>query len=199
MGLAIQQFVEQYYQLRGIVPKRTPKNTMQNADRYLLWCAENNVNPLIFARYRFDQARAAGRKHAVPMRSLRSPKSLKVWRDFAADKSHAEWHEQKLTSEMLTPNEDRVQALIEKPTRAQELLRTDYKLRDKAQLCAIEARYTGGYDPRSKVCPSCEIKHHCLLALNKTHGFDVGALRVGMLQRLPLPVAEIVRKTRAKK
>ena len=183
--------IELYYRLRKLEPLRQQRNALPDMARFLQWCREKKVDPERFMRFRFEQI-----AKPIGIASLRSEKSLAAFREWGDDESVATQHGEQLTARAFTADEDRIVALSYPPSRAQERLRADYLAQGQVEACRVERRFTGGYDPRSQHCPRCPGKHLCLLEQNKQHGFDVGALRIGMLQRLPEHVVKTIRKKR---
>lgn len=175
-------------------PKRTPKKAPEFAARYVEWAHAKQIDPVLFMRTAFERF-AAARPGASPhLSSMRSEKLLLAWqRDEGRVLEQESFRRLKRVAR--TPREREIRALKERPKKRQEAARSDYRAAGRFELCVLDET-TGGYDPRSRVCPNCPHKYACLLGTNRRHGFDVGALRVGVFDRLPPDVAAIARGSR---
>jgi hypothetical protein len=172
---------------------RSGPKLLSQAEQYEQWCSKHAVDPLVFLQSRF----AAFPPPKYPgLGVMCSDIALERFRKFREGRQLQANQYTRLKKNMDSPATMILRALEAAPTIRQEALRAHYRLLDNMSLCMVESGLTGGYDPRSKECPKCPIKHDCLGRLNAVHGFDVGALRVGVFNRLPLPLAEAARKLR---
>ena len=188
--------VTDYYDLRlefsGIKrPKWSQKNALAYASSYLTWAEAEGVNPRLFMRYLFQVYRHSG--HIPFLSGMRAKKLLPAWRKRGEGAALEQERFRKHVKVARTKMERDVAKLRAKPTKIQEVARTDYAKCRRYSLCMLDPS-AGGYDPRSKVCPSCPNKYECLIGTNRKYGFDVGALRVGLLSRLPPEVISSIKK-----
>lgn len=184
--------VADYYDLRkefsGIrLPVRTPKKAPLYAERYIAWAAEQGINPHLFMRWVFELFARHKPGHVPALCGMRAKKLLGMWHDRYQGIALEQESFRRMKRVKRSPLERDVIQLRRKPTKAQEAARSDYASKSIYALCMLDLS-TGGYDPRSKVCPGCSGKYACLLGTNRRHGFDVGALRVGVFARLPAEV-----------
>lgn len=191
---ATEQVLVAYCHLRekktGKRLKVTSAKMRSAAERFAKWCDEKKVDPTAFMRSRFDAAPEG--KHPG-LASLRSEVALEKWHTYREGMQLEGDHYDRLVRDLDTPLRSKVRRLLFPALPAMELLRADYVARDRAWVCLNESQI-GGYDPRSRTCPSCPIRHHCLAHVSQEAGFDVGALRTGELQRLPADVAQTARE-----
>lgn len=193
--------VQKYYELRQHYVKNTKwphqtKKPQAYAVRFIAWCETHDVDPYMYmeARFRTFASKPDGRYPSLA--SMRSPQFLERW-DVEAGRLIRDRLHTNMRPVERTDGERAVIRLLQKPTQVEEKLRARYLTENKPRICLAEREYTGGYDPRSKHCPNCPLKHDCLLAINHASGFDVGALRVHLFTRLPASVAEIARRVNA--
>lgn len=195
--VSVHAVVQRYYELRQeyTSKKDWPKNTKRaqvDAQKFLSWCADHDVDPMMFMEARFKDVTRRSQDIWPALSKMHSPKYLERWEAEAGNILR----EQQISSmkpAKRNPAEKIIVRLLQRPTVVEESLRGSYIREGRASICQLESEHTGGYDPRSKHCPTCPAKHECLLALNRAAGFDVGALRVRLFARLPPVIAEIAR------
>jgi len=190
--------VAEYYALRkeftGIrLPVRTPKKAPEYAARYIVWAAEQSIDPHLFMRWVFELFSRYRPGQGPSLSGMRAKKLLQMWRDRFQGVALEQESFRRMKRVKRSPLERDVIQLRRKPTKAQEAARSEYRKSAMYSLCVLDAS-TGGYDPRSKICPGCSEKYSCLLGTNKRHGFDVGALRVGVFSRLPAEVVAALKQ-----
>ncbi len=196
--------VEAYYALRqeyaGVKrPARTPKKIVADAEAYLQWCDNHKVEPAAFLKTQFEFHRKKRHTFYPALRTMRSIKLLSAYRECGFEGKDLEAKRYaRLKDEMPSGFEATVLNLRALPQTHQERMRAMYVRQKQVELCSAEHQIVGGYDPRSKVCPTCPFKGTCLMNLNRVHGFDVGALRVNVLHRLPVAIRKTVRSIRSK-
>lgn len=191
VGTDVHEIVRRFYELKGVTPMNT-STAQKHAAKFLEWCKAHDVKPLPFMEARFT--RFAKKGTPLGLRSMGSLTALKRWREWEQGVFSQEKHFSSAKPIEQSQREKRVLTLLREPTAVQENLRRTHQLEGRTQVCMADMEITGGYDPRSRLCLTCPSKHACLHALNRAEGFDVGALRVHLLSRLPADVADIARK-----
>lgn len=187
-----------YYAFRlqyaGIrLPIRTPRKALAYAERYLIWAKAEQIDPRLFMRHAFEIFARARPGSSPSIVGMRAKKLLVAWRERYEGAALAQESFRDRKRVVRSKIEREVSRLRAKPTKAQEAARSDYAGMHRYSLCMLDES-TGGYDPRSRLCPGCPEKYACLLGTNRRHGFDVGALRVGLFARLPAEVAAAVKQ-----
>jgi len=174
-------------------PARAKKRALEYGARYLAWAEAEHVDPRLFMRYVFEIFAHARSGAAPGLAGMRAKKLLPAWREKYEGRALEQETFRKQVRVVRSKLERDVTRLRAKPTKAQEAARADYAGSHRYSLCMLDPT-TGGYDPRSRLCPACPNKYGCLLGTNRRHGFDVGALRVGLFSRLPAEVLAVVKK-----
>lgn len=189
--------IEAFYRLRvehgG--PKRHPRARVSKAMigaayDYSCWCAKHAVDAVCFMRARFAHVSSASGSRAWPkIETLKSESALVAWHGWREGESL----EERATDRRMAES----QGACTDPTLAQRVrhyavitsglmhLRRRYRDESREHLCEQDRHFTGGYDPRDAACRTCPRKATCLAKLNREAGFDVGALRAGVLGTLP--------------
>lgn len=175
---------------RGLRPSSQVPADARAARAFLDWCAERGVPDIAdFVRLRFEEVARAGRfaheafgRDATPrFGSLASESVLALVMRRGAQAAAA-----------ATQRDQRVQHIrdLSYLLSSHEAVRRNNAQRP--ELC-LSDELSGGFDPRSRYCPSCSVAGACSLRQNAREGFDVAALRGGDLHRLPLEVRKVLR------
>lgn len=167
-------------------PKRFFPRHYKHAETFLKWCAKQGIeDPLDYIDYRFSAADHSG---FVPkLHQLRSDRLAQVWVRWRS----GEWQNEKQHERLKRSHLQQSVKHLRELTRGQEVAKYHYVLEGKFELCFVESQITGGFDPRSRYCPSCPLAVRCAAKLYQEHGFDVVALRAGRLHALPPEVASV--------
>lgn len=195
--VGVHAVVQRFYELRQQYTNRKDwpfhtKRAQGEAAKFIEWCRERDVDPMLYMEARFKDVTRLSNERWPSLARMHSPKFLERWEKEAGNLIRDQ-HHSSMKPVRKTPAEQQITRFMQKPTVVEENLRGEYLREGRYRLCMHESENTGGYDPRSKHCPNCPIKHECLLALNREAGFDVGALRVRYFARLPPVIVEIAR------
>jgi len=182
--------IDTYYELRFRFEKRPKPKTIgrktllrnrSHAAAYLKWCHNAGVSdPALFMRYRFECAQHS--KYNLAWSQLRSNKLAVVWKEWREGQTLADVASERRTAAAGSAYKQAIRTL-QVLTRSMEEFKARYV--GRAELCVVEAQFSGGYHPESKHCPMCPSAVRCAANLYQLHGFDVVALRAGRLYALP--------------
>ncbi len=182
--------------LRVASPEASPRTVRRTSDklairRYLKWCREQRIDPGSFMRFRFAMIRRGGRFPRLS--SLASERLLEHFETWDDPHLRREW-EDRLEQRSGTRIEQLVRDLL-RLAPLQEAVRHRRHLEGRVALCRlVDLDITGGYDPRSAICPACSERAGCAADAHKSIGFSVAHLRAGELGKLPPGILSVVRR-----
>jgi len=181
--------IDTYYELRARFGGRPRPNFRRSAVRgataYVAWCERAGIDdPLLFLRYRFECAQYTGYQMTWPR--LRSNRLALVWQEWREGHALADVAAERLKAEAGTPRKQAIKTLR---VLTRSMVEFQGRHLGRAELCAVEVQFSGGYHPESRHCPACPAAVRCAANLYQAHGFDVVALRTGRLHALPADVA----------
>jgi len=152
-------------------------SSRQHVETYLKWCDANEVDPILFMRDRFRRVALASKGYLPGFRNLASEKLLAAWKT-GESRAHREAADARLTREAAsTASRQHFDSLRAPPRPAQEQYKRTYVLSGRPELCRLSSQHSGGYHPKSSVCPTCPQAVRCAQDLNAQHGFDLVSVR----------------------
>ena len=160
------------------------------AREYMRWCAGHEIDPLFYITTRLSNVWHT-KKFIVQFRSLRCESCVKPHKD-----REYQWRLSQASARAASTQESAPSQLVRDlalfvPNHEQ--VRSRYYREQHPALCRASAQYSGGYDPRSRFCPSCPEAAACANELKQRWGFDVVALRTGRFDQLPASIANITK------
>jgi len=172
---------------------RSPRSSadIRAATAFLRWADEREVAPASFLEFRFESSMARHGRHPR-LNALPSETLVPVWRDHDGDEREAAAHA-KLAKDAGTQLDQHVESLL-LLTRADEAVKYPYATTGRARLCLADMRFSGGFHPESRFCPSCAIATECSAELGRIHGFDVVRLRRRQFKGLPPAIIDAARR-----
>jgi len=185
--------IREYYRYLSIIERRQYKppefpsqRLLDHAAAYLRWCEAKAVRePELFLRFRLDTSRAA--RFRLAMRLLPSDKQAARWHLSAGSHYRVKgWTARQ--HEGIRPGVDHIKAL--RPLiPAMEAYQYYHAVEGRQDACMATPEHSGGFHPKSRICPSCPKAIACSNAQNQREGFDVAALRRGEVWALPKAIA----------
>lgn len=186
-----------YYEVRqrfggeGPPTLRTPRAHFAEMDRLLSWMDEHGVarrdlRPWLLKLFEWHR-HAHGNRPAL--RQLRSRKLLEQWRGWVGADAHRTAHDAGVSDDLKRRVRADVLAdhLLRSCSRAAESYREQYAARG---LCTAFVDVIDGYDPRSPTCRGCPRKAACADETRARVGWDLPALRAGVVDGQPPAVLE---------
>jgi hypothetical protein len=170
--------------------KRSLSRFREPMEHYAAWCAERQIDPKLFMRFRFEQA-LARHKAAPSIKTLVSDDSAQEYLRTEAGASLAVFEQTvKPVYDLVGPGNGRIYSLVRDamcaPEPYVERFRHQQVSTGRAWACRSERlRFGIGYDPRSSVCPRCPEAALCAQQTSAEIGFDITALRRGDFDLLP--------------
>lgn len=196
----VEQVIEHYRQCARAAHRQLPRRPHERypedratAEAYLRWCAQHEIDPLYFITDRLTWVwNQHGRLQSF--RALRCDSCVGPYRDRerAWQLARASAGAARTQSSELVQRVRDVLHLLP----SQESVRLRYWQSQDAALCMASTDISGGFDPRSRVCPACPLAAQCAATLKQQHGFDAVALRARQYQALPAEIAKIARGQR---
>lgn len=157
----------------GVDPKQTRAGRTRAAEQLVKWCEKHEINAEDYLGWYVSWALHSGAP--LEMYRLRSNSFAAKWKE---EHMGAGVAEQRVFSEKQAAADLDKYAHLRPITRAQEAQRQRYTQRGTQDVCVIERASTGGYDARSRFCPSCPQASPCHHAHNQDYGIDVARYRL---------------------
>lgn len=181
--------------------KRTSQ-LVNEIDRYVAWCFTKEINPLRFMRFRFQQhAENQGRGGWPALKALVSEPlaAFYIKQGIEEDIVSYEKREKPVYDAVGRENAQLwsfVRDAMLPPSEHEERFRERLVQAGRATVCVTERSHAGlGFDPRSRVCPSCPERITCAGESKREYGFDLVQLRRGDYFKLPKTVQAIIDKS----
>lgn len=149
------------------------------AQRFILWCGEQQVDPLRFMTYRLAYANRRGGKLPA-FKSLRSERMLGFARE--------QFGQQDLPQPLALAKQTVLDLRMFQDV--QEYFRERHLRNATTERCRVLLDASGGYDPRSKFCCQCPSAAACERDNHERWGFSVTALRLNRLHEVPKHIAQ---------
>ncbi len=189
----IKRYRELYCQYKARIPIRPDIRNPQDqveAERYLRWCDDNEIDEILFMEHRFRSLDRTRR--AAPMfRSLKSDLMVESWKKGGESQAQQEQVSKKIMAGM---DDSFTRAILDLDslTPAQEHYKRIQWQRGGQEVCLVSPELSGGYHPLSRYCPYCPCSMDCITQLNAKWKFDVVALRMRRLEDVPERVAKAI-------
>lgn len=189
-----------YYELRRSIggmagPKTLTAKAVRQTEDFLEWCQRARIDdPESYIAWRMRRSASHNTeetKQVVMLNMLKSWAAAKAWREWGGFAEAAERQQEKLNEAMGDTTAQLVADALAQPPQL-DRLKAQRLAENNARACATEPRL-GGFDPRSKVCPTCPESVRCAIDLNARYGFDVVSLRRGNMDILPAVIRQAMR------
>lgn len=182
-----EEVLREYYRLLKSPFGGAPKSQIPHAERYLAWCRERGIAcPLEWLAFRFECTRG---RYKPRLSTLPSEAVARAWLECGHEgralAARRQRDLERVAGDVFVQRVKDLRIL----TIGMEAAKEPYLCRGEYSECLRSQRYTGGYHPDSKYCPSCPKLLECAAALHREHGFDVVALRLHRFDALPREVA----------
>lgn len=188
--------VDAYYaQLAARRPNvREPKKrtgSLKTAQQFIAWATTNELeHPLLYVKWRVDSAHAA--RFQLKLTQLIDERARAKWVEYQSSRFRVMRSTEKLMSTVKTPEVQAILDLQRAPSPQQEAYRLRHNQMQQTAACMATPNYSGGYDPRSKICPNCPQCVGCSGKLYQDNGFDVAAFRLGRIDVLPARIRAVI-------
>lgn len=188
----INQYKMFYVQYRNWEPRRPNARVPEDramADKYLRWCAENDVDEILYMEERmryFYQKRGI----VLLFRFLINDLALKAWHGGVGYRVM----EDQASEIAMSTMDDKFTQLIRDLGQllpAQEQFKRRHWVNGRLDVCCYSPDCSGGYHPLSQYCPYCVNSDTCIERLRAKWDFDVVALRAKRFDLLPAPIAKV--------
>lgn len=194
MTAASWDVISHYYDLRTEHGRSRPRKTsrkraeleLEHAAAFLEWCRTAGVRDVAgYMRERFREMSYASRQKALPrLAQLKSDRLAARWSAWLeGEKAAAASYDARKTS--ADPYAQLIRTLAAKPHITKEAFKRRHLVQGAAEACESQPRHSGGYHPSSDWCQRCPSAAPCAAQLTAIYGFDVVALRRGLLSELP--------------